>query len=166
MKNPTPGKNPFELASWVSKMPPLMREIYLAMTQNFTNFSGRSTVGQFWRFFIFAACYVAALLYIADTMTHTVTVFLGLLLLGWLYIAVPLAAISFRRMHDTGRSGIFALIPQIALFYGIGEFAVGITPNLIIWAIIGGFCLISFVLLSLPSQKEDNRYGPYSGREP
>lgn len=41
MKNPTPGKNPFELASYVDKMPPVIRDLYLDMTIGYTDFGGR-----------------------------------------------------------------------------------------------------------------------------
>ena len=35
MKNPTPGKNPFELESYRDKMPLHVRELYDDMTRNY-----------------------------------------------------------------------------------------------------------------------------------
>ena len=104
---------------------------------------------------IFALCYVAALLYIADVTTETILIFLGLLFCGWLYIAVPSLSISFRRLHDAHQSVLWAFIPQVTLFYGISEFAIGIPPNLIIWAILSFFTLCAFIFMSLPSYPSD-----------
>ena len=88
MKNPTPGKNPFELESYRDKMPLHIRELYDDMTRNYTKLQGRAGLGRFWRFWAFAVCYLALLMVISDTTTDTILVFVGLVLCGWLYIAV------------------------------------------------------------------------------
>ena len=41
MKNPTPGKNPFELESYRDKMPLHVRELYDDMTRNYAKLQGR-----------------------------------------------------------------------------------------------------------------------------
>mgnify|MGYP001764107124 CR=1 FL=1 len=103
MKNPTPGKNPFELESYRDKMPLHIRELYDDMTRNYTKLQGRAGLGRFWRFWAFAVCYLALLMVISDTTTDTILVFVGLVLCGWLYIAVPSFTISVRRLHDDGK---------------------------------------------------------------
>ncbi len=103
MKNPTPGKNPFELESYRDKMPLHVRELYDDMTRNYAKLQGRAGLGRFWRFWAFAVCYIALLMVISDTTTDTILVFVGLVLCGWLYIAVPSFTISVRRLHDDGK---------------------------------------------------------------
>ena len=75
MKNPTPGKNPFELESYRDKMPLHVRELYDDMTRNYAKLQGRAGLGRFWRFWAFAVCYIALLMVISDTTTDTILVF-------------------------------------------------------------------------------------------
>ena len=117
MKNPTPGKNPFELESYRDKMPLHVRELYDDMTRNYAKLQGRAGLGRFWRFWAFAVCYIALLMVISDTTTDTILVFVGLVLCGWLYIAVPSFTISVRRLHDDGKPVFWAVLPQVAIFY-------------------------------------------------
>ena len=42
MKNPTPGKNPFELESHRDRMPLHVRELYDDMTRNYAKLQGRA----------------------------------------------------------------------------------------------------------------------------
>ena len=106
MKNPTPGKNPFELESYRDTMPLHVRELYDDMTRNYAKLQGRAGLGRFWRFWAFAVCYLALLMVISDTTTDTILVFVGLVLCGWLYIAVPSFTISVRRLHDDGKPDV------------------------------------------------------------
>ena len=117
MKNPTPGKNPFELESYRDKMPLHVRELYDDKTRNYAKLQGRAGLGRFWRFWAFAVCYIALLMVISDTTTDTILVFVGLVLCGWLYIAVPSFTISVRRLHDDGKPVFWAVLPQVAIFY-------------------------------------------------
>lgn len=80
MKNPTPGKNPFELESYRDRMPLHVRELYDDMTRNYAKLQGRAGLGRFWRFWAFAVCYLALLMVISDTTTDTILVFVGLVL--------------------------------------------------------------------------------------
>ena len=66
MKNPTPGKNPFELESYRDRMPLHVRELYDDMTRNYAKLQGRAGLGRFWRFWAFAVCYLALLMVISD----------------------------------------------------------------------------------------------------
>lgn len=101
MKNPTPGKNPFELESYRDKMPLHVRELYDDMTRNYAKLQGRAGLGRFWRFWAFAVCYIALLMVISDTTTDTILVFVGLVLCGWLYIACLLLRPPFAACMTT-----------------------------------------------------------------
>lgn len=160
MKNPTPGKNPFELESYRDRMPQHVRDLYDDMTRNYAKFDGRTGLGRFWRFWIFAGVYLAILMVIGDTSTDTILVFVGLMICGWIYIAVPSFAISIRRLHDEGKPVFWALLPQVCIFYLLAEFTIGSPPNWIVWAILGGATAISFGFMSLPGLQEDDGYGP------
>ena len=87
------------------------------MTRNYAKLQGRAGLGRFWRFWAFAVCYLALLMVISDTTTDTILVFVGLVLCGWLYIAVPSFTISVRRLHDDGKPVFWAVLPQVAIFY-------------------------------------------------
>ena len=167
MKNPTPGKNPFELESYRDRMPFHVRELYDDMTRNYAKLQGRAGLGRFWRFWAFAVCYLALLMVISDTTTDTILVFVGLVLCGWLYIAVPSFTISVRRLHDDGKPVFWAVLPQVAIFYLLAEFTLGLPPNWIVWGVLGAITAVAFAcpvfrwtMLTVKSQeriKDDQR---------
>lgn len=152
MRNPTPGKNPFDLDSYIDRMPPIIRDLYLDMTKNYSDFRGTTGRARFFRFWVFAVIYLIALMFITDTATDTALVFMGLLICGWLYIAVPSSAISVRRLRDCGSMLFWAVFPQILIFYVLAEFAIMKTNNWIILGILGALTCVSFGFMSLPSR--------------
>lgn len=111
-------------------MPLHVRELYDDMTRNYAKLQGRAGLGRFWRFWAFAVCYLALLMVISDTTTDTILVFVGLVLCGWLYIAVPSFTISVRRLHDDGKPVFWAVLPQVAIFYLLAEFTLWLTAEL------------------------------------
>lgn len=148
MKNPTPGKNPFDLSSYTDRMPSRVRDLYLDMTENFNDFKGKSSRSRFLIFWLFTCAYLALLLWMCDFATHTALVFLGLLFCGWLYIAVPSFAISVRRLRALGHSLVFAIFPELLILYGVIEFALGTSPNYVFWAVLAFPAILSFALMS------------------
>ena len=94
-----------------------------------------------------------------DTTTDTILVFVGLVLCGWLYIAVPSFTISVRRLHDDGKPVFWAVLPQVAIFYLLAEFTLGLPPNWIVWGILGAITAVSFGFMSLPGIPLDDAYG-------
>ena len=122
MKNPTPGKNPFELESYRDRMPLHVRELYDDMTRNYAKLQGRAGLGRFWRFWAFAVCYLALLMVISDTTTDTILV-------------------------------------QVAIFYLLAEFTLGLPPNWIVWGILGAITAVAFGFMSLPGIPLDDAYG-------
>ena len=77
----------------------------------YVDFSGRTSVGGFWRF---VAVNVAVYIVLAILMQIS-AIFL-LLYIGYaLAVLLPSIAIAIRRLHDTGKSGWFLLIGLIPL---------------------------------------------------
>lgn len=76
---------------------------------NYANFNGRSTRAEFWWVVLFTFG------------VSTILSFLGLKYLSILFslaVIIPNLAISFRRFHDTGRSGWWVIGLYIASFIG------------------------------------------------
>ena len=77
---------------------------------NYANFNGRARRKEYWMFYLF---YI--LLYIVATIIDIVLLFtIGFGFLTWIVslgLLVPTIAVLARRMHDTGKSGWFMLIP-------------------------------------------------------
>ena len=93
-----------------------------ACFHKYADFSGRATRSEFWYFVLF--CFLTQL---------GITIILGEELAGLFYLGLicPLLAVSWRRMHDIGRSGLFCLVP-----------------------------IVDIVLECMEGQKFDNRFGP------
>ncbi|MDT8344101.1 MAG: DUF805 domain-containing protein [Thermohalobaculum sp.] len=109
----------------------------------FATFSGRSGRHEFWWFALFAAMAALGLMLAADEVPGLAPL-AQLLGLG---LVPPLAAVTVRRLHDTGLTGPVALI---ALVPGVGTFALAVLlarrgeshanrfgddPRYVIWAI-------------------------------
>ena len=107
-------------------------EEYKKMWRNFANFSGRSTVRDYW---------MAALMnFVVGFIVGAVAVMVDIAALGTLYaiaVFIPGISLAVRRLHDTNRSGWFYLINLIPLV---------------------GF-IIFIVLLCMNSVNEGNKYG-------
>lgn len=106
---------------------------------NYANFGGRASIGQFWwvQLYLFIVC--AVLEALAAWCDHGFFYYFFMCLL-WLFSLinlVPLLAVTWRRLHDTGRGG--------------GWFFIGLIP------IIGNIWL--FILLLLPGNLGANRFG-------
>ena len=84
---------------------------------NFLNFSGRATRAEFWWYFLFLIMFGlvvgAAILVLPLQNTTSITLF-GILALS---VRVVLISLTFRRLHDRGRTGWWSAI----LIYGIAE---------------------------------------------
>ncbi len=115
-----------------------MIEAYKRFFRNYTNFSGRSTVSDYWyvvlcNFLIgFIVGFVCGLLQLG---TNTVTLITGIYELA---ILVPSIALVVRRLHDINKSGWYYLMVLIPLAGPI--------------IVLIYFCTASVV--------ENNQYGP------
>lgn len=156
----------------------------------FITFSGRASRPEYWWFFLFGILgnIVAAILdgilfgaatvqtTVTDTSTEVSAYDNGpIASLFALVIFLPTLAAGWRRMHDTGRSGLFLFYPLLcmigigmflALFGGFGATASGglSTPVTIITVlamiVLAISPLIVLFWLTRPSQPGTNAYGP------
>jgi uncharacterized membrane protein YhaH (DUF805 family) len=111
-------------------------EWYLDVLRNYAEFSGRARRKEYWMFVLINAVVVIVLGLIDRVLFGENTpVLSGLYSLG---VLIPTLAVTFRRLHDTGRSAWWLLIGLIPL--------------------IGGIVLLVFYLLD--SDPEPNAYGP------
>ena len=101
----------------------------------YADFSGRARRSEYWYFFLF------------NVLVYFVISLLGIFLQQWLInvlsgiysfaVLIPTLAVSWRRLHDTGRSGLWFLLT----FIPIGQ-------------------IVYIVFLCLDSQPGSNQYGP------
>jgi uncharacterized membrane protein YhaH (DUF805 family) len=112
---------------------------YLKVLMSFAEFGGRARRREYWTFLL-----IHLLVYVFLMM---IDAFIGLgsnsgygLLSGlyWLATLLPWLAVAVRRLHDTGRSGLWLLV----LFVPI----------------LGALILVVFLLLN--GESGTNRYGP------
>ncbi|MEY4761997.1 MAG: hypothetical protein RLZZ200_1853 [Pseudomonadota bacterium] len=97
---------------------------FLAVLRQYATFRGRARRREFWTFFLVNVA-IYALLIIVDGLTGTFDMGTERGLLGTLYLIatlVPWVAVAVRRLHDTDRSGWWALlipvpVVQIVLLY-------------------------------------------------
>ncbi|MEH7158995.1 DUF805 domain-containing protein [Neobacillus drentensis] len=109
-------------------------EWYLKVLKEYVGFSGRARRKEYWMFILFNA-FVSLILSVVEHYTGLPAILSGLYSLA---VLLPSLAVTFRRLHDTGRSGgwiFIALIP-----------------------IIGAIVLLIFTVMD--SQPHDNQYGP------
>ncbi|HEV7293201.1 MAG TPA: DUF805 domain-containing protein [Devosia sp.] len=155
----------------------------------YVDFSGRANRPEYWWFFLFAMV-VAALLAVLDRVIFGFDAETGQaprILRGLFQLAIllPLLAVAWRRMHDSGRPGWYVLLPMlisfaflVATLAGVVTFAAVETrlddPRVLIApaAWLGGFgvAFVAAVQLALailmlwwltrPSQAGPNQYGP------
>lgn len=107
-------------------------EEYKKMWRNYANFSGRSTVRDYWMAALFNFLISFAIGFVAGIIK--------LPILGTIYtiaVFIPGIAIAVRRLHDTNKSGWFYLINLIPL---VGT-------------------IIFIVVLCMNSVNEGNNYG-------
>lgn len=110
------------------------QQAYQRMWQNFAKFDGRAGLAEYWKATLINFVVIIVLL----VLDRAVAV---LLLLYYLYavaLILPGLGLTFRRLHDTGRSGWWWLI--------------GLIP------VLGSLYLI--YLLAQPSSPAGDRFGP------
>lgn len=108
------GQPPYAAAGTAPETPGFIGA-FTDVFRNYANFSGRLSVGGFWRFVaVHVAVFVVLIL-----LTAAVDVFVLLYFLYALALLVPSLAAGVRRLHDTGKSGWMLLIAFIPLVGGI-----------------------------------------------
>ena len=111
---------------------------YLGVLKKYAVFSGRARRKEYWMFYLFYLIF-AIVLSIIDSILGTGGGGAGLLSgLFVLAMLIPSIAVTFRRLHDTDRSGWWVLIALVPL--------------------IGAIILLIFMIQD--SQSGENQYGP------
>ena len=113
--------------------------------RRYADFDGRSTRREYWMFqlipltlFVFGVAIAGASVDQYGDMTGFGMMMIGLVMLGFIGLLVPLLAVQARRLHDQDRSGWLVLLNLIPY---IGALAI-------------------FVIMLLPGTRGDNRFGP------
>jgi uncharacterized membrane protein YhaH (DUF805 family) len=89
-------------------MPENNMEWFTKVVKDYAVFSGRARRKEYWMYTLFYIIFAVALS-IVDSI-------LGMVVLGTIYslaLLIPSIAVTVRRLHDTGRTGWWALIPLI-----------------------------------------------------
>jgi len=76
---------------------------------NYANFKGRASREEYWMFVLFNFIFLIALSFIEGFLFGLYSSILSNIY--YLAVLVPTIAVAVRRMHDTGKSGWFILIP-------------------------------------------------------
>ncbi len=86
---------------------------YLKVLQNYAVFRGRARRAEYWNFYLFNMIFLIGFSFVG-----------GLFDIYSLVILLPSVAVGVRRMHDTGNSGWYLLIPiySIILLASKGEY--------------------------------------------
>jgi len=117
--------------------------------KNYDNFKGRASLSEYWMFILIAITspfiilllsysvsyilYITCKILLSKQLSFAHLVHKWLILIGLLIMFISVISISFRRMHDMGKSGWFIFLP----FYNL-------------------------ILLCSPGDEGDNKYGPPS----
>ncbi|WP_298837681.1 DUF805 domain-containing protein [uncultured Roseobacter sp.] len=150
--------------------------------QKYFTFSGRASRSEYWWFFLFTVLggFVAGLL---EGFINAAAGTPGgpTLLSGAFNLAtfIPGLAAGWRRMHDSGRSGLYLLYPMIAIIglsvfigmFGGADMLEGSDPSALFEGVFGLVVIVSLIVVVLspfivlfwltrPSQPGSNIYGP------
>jgi uncharacterized membrane protein YhaH (DUF805 family) len=90
---------------------------YLDAMRKYATFSGRATRSQYWQFIlVLLAISIAAMAFDAAVSSP---ISRSELFLGLTYAVhfLPNLAVTTRRLHDTGRSGWWIVVPPVAIFF-------------------------------------------------
>jgi uncharacterized membrane protein YhaH (DUF805 family) len=150
--------------------------------EKYADFSGRAPRAEYWWYFL-ALVVAFVVVSIVESIVGLKGMILGLYgpltVLLWAATIVPGIAVGVRRLHDTGRSGWWILLPIIPYFLAfvlggaamMGAAAGGSSAGMMagagiagIFLILGAICaIILLVFMVLPGTPGENRYGvnPY-----
>jgi len=113
---------------------------YLDVLKKYAVFNGRARRKEYWYFVLFNII-VSVILAVIDGMTGSFSADAGVGILSGIYslaVFIPTAAVTFRRLHDTGRSGWWLLM--------------------VLLPFIGAIVLLIFMVQD--SKPGENRFGP------
>ena len=108
------------------------------MTTDFANFSGRARRREYWLFALAGFCIslifqVLGLIAVATTSAFVIGLVHFLYILAGIAMLIPSLAVCVRRLHDTGKSGLWLLIllvPFVGAIPGnVGDNKYGADPK-------------------------------------
>jgi uncharacterized membrane protein YhaH (DUF805 family) len=117
-------------------------EWYLTVLKKYAVFDGRARRKEYWMYALFNSIIILVLV-LLGTMSNSYKAGMALFDLYALATLIPGLAVTVRRLHDTGRSGLWFLIVLVPF--------------------IGGIVL--FVFTVLDSDPGENEYGPNPKKE-
>lgn len=124
------------------------------------DFSGRSNRGEYW-WFVLANILIGAVTGVADAMVNPFSDGPGVINGLWtLVVLIPGIALTARRLHDTGRSGWYQILP-LAGFIPLALGVIADVPALMILSIVGylGLGILLLVWLCQRGDSQPNRFG-------
>jgi uncharacterized membrane protein YhaH (DUF805 family) len=107
---------------------------YLDAMQKYTQFSGRATRQAYWMFFLLNLLISIGIGFVAGALGalfHSTGFASGINLIYVLATFIPGLAVGVRRIHDTGHTGWWIIVP-----------------------------IVGFIFLLLDTEPQDNQYGP------
>jgi len=136
---------------------------YLKALKQYAHFKGRANRKEFWMFFLFQNIFYASFFVIGVSVSYLsslddIPMWLQITLIGitWLlsvYIVgtiIPTIAITVRRLHDAGKSGIWFYFPfAVTLLFVVARKFVDIQPLMTgygVFSIMFGCLLFVFLL--------------------
>ncbi len=135
------------------------REAVTVCIQDYYTFSGRARRSEYWWFFLFVIV-GSVLLAAFDAVIFGEDMLLGLNGLFGLLTFLPQLAVSWRRMHDTGRPGWFNLLPVVPIVPLFVIDSGDPIPTLVLLFMSVVVMIVVLIWLVLPSQPVPNRFGP------
>ncbi len=123
----------------------LSQAVKSVLKENYCNFTGRARRSEYWNFFLFTMILSFIVNFGINILAAVFGIKSGLVFIPliivfgfFIYLFIPGLAVTVRRLHDTGRSGLYYFI--------------GLIP------FVGGIILI--IILLEDSQPNTNMYGP------
>lgn len=156
-----------------------------SVLSSYATFSGRARRSEYWWFYLFTILIAIVTSVIDAVLDMAFNNEIGVVgTITSLALLVPSLAVTARRLHDTGRTGWWMLLPVIPLVAAIvvgfaAVFATAFSTDAnsnpevaviallavcVLLALIAGITLIVF--LCLDSKPEPNRYGPSPKQPP
>ena len=122
----------FNIVSTLYQRRNTMKWYLKCVKDNYGNFKGRASREEYWMFVLFNFIFIIALSFIEVFLFGLYSSILSNIY--YLAVLVPTIAVGVRRMHDTGKSGWFLLIPIYNLILAVtsgesGENQYGAVPE-------------------------------------
>lgn len=98
---------------------------YIACFKKYSEFEGRARRAEYWTFWFINSCITLGL----RLLGMASPIFIVILAIYALIILIPSLAVLVRRLHDTGRSGLWILISLVPIIGGIWLFVLTVIDS-------------------------------------